>query len=132
MNKKNGNLGEIEESVSVLNGNYTEYNYGGAVCQDAGEVAGNTITVSETGTYLIWASAQNTGSSSTGFTELSIVINGTLYPLDTVSHEGNNVICTGIYMGNFQAGDRLYHRVFQNGGFPETINKRYLRMIKLR
>lgn len=128
----NSNLTDVEESVAGLNGNYAEYNYGGGVCQNEGQVTGNTITISESGTYLIWASAKNTGTSSTGFTELSIVINGTLCPLDIVSHEGVNLICTGIYMGNFQDGDQLYHRVFQNGGFPETINERYLRIIKLK
>lgn len=125
-------INTLNSNLSELNGNYAEYNYGGGVCQNEGQVTGNTITISESGTYLIWASAKNTGTSSTGFTELSIVINGTLCPLDIVSHEGVNLICTGIYMGNFQDGDQLYHRVFQNGGFPETINERYLRIIKLK
>lgn len=124
--------GTVTGALVGLNGNYAEYNYGGGVCQNEGQVTGNTITISESGTYLIWASAKNTGTSSTGFTELSIVINGTLCPLDIVSHEGNQVICTGIYMGKLQSGQTVYHRVFQNGGFPETISDRYLRMIKLK
>lgn len=115
-----------------LNGNYAEYNYGNAICQDTGIVTGNVISIPETGTYLIWASAKNNTTSKSGFTELSVTANGILCPLDIVSHEGVNLICTGIYMGNFQDGDQLYHRVFQNGGFPETINERYLRIIKLK
>lgn len=58
--------------------------------------------------------------------------NGILYPIDTVSHEGNQVICTGIFMGKLQSGQTVYHRVFQNGGYAETISNRYLRIIRLR
>lgn len=115
-----------------MNSNFTEYNYGNAVCQDTGIVTGNVISIPETGTYLIWASAKNNTTSKSGFTELSVIANGILCPLDTVSHEGNQVICTGIYMGKLQSGQTVYHRVFQNGGFSETISDRRLRMIKLK
>lgn len=124
--------GTVKGAIAGLNGNYAEYNYDNAVCQDTGIVTGNVISIPETGTYLIWASAKNNTTSKSGFTELSVVANGILCPLDTVSHEGNQVICTGIYMGKLQSGQTVYHRVFQNGGFPETISDRYLRMIKLK
>ena len=90
------------------------------------------ISISNSGIYLIWCSAKNNTTSKSGFTELSVVINGTLYPLDTVSHEGNQVICTGIYMAKLQSGQTVYHRVFQNSGYGETISNRYLKMLKLR
>ncbi len=122
----------LKEDVAGLNGNYIEYNYSNIICQDEGQVIGDVIAISETGIYLIWASAQNNGTSKSGFTELSVMANGVLYPIDTVSHEGNQVICTGIFMGKLQSGQTVYHRVFQNGGYAETITDRRLRMIKLK
>lgn len=115
-----------------MNSNFIEYNYSNIICQDAGEVIGDVIAISETGIYLIWASAKNNGTSKYGFTEISVMANGVLYPIDTVSHEGNQVICTGIFMGKLQSGQTVYHRVFQNGGYAETITDRRLRMIKLK
>lgn len=115
-----------------MNSNLVEYNYGNAICQNTGQVIGNVISIPSTGTYLIWASAKNNTTSKSGFTELSVMANGILYPLDTVSHEGNQVICTGVYMGKLQSGQTVYHRVFQNGGYAETISDRHLKMIKLR
>ena len=119
-------------AVLFLNSNLVEYNYGNAICQNTEQVIGNVISIPSTGTYLIWASAKNNTTSKSGFTELSVMANGILYPLDTVSHEGNQVICTGVYMGKLQSGQTVYHRVFQNGGYAETISDRSLRMIKLR
>ena len=115
-----------------LNSNYAEYSYSNVACQNSGNVTGNVISVPSNGTYLIWCTAKNNTTSKSGFTELSVLANGTLYPLDTVSHEGNPVICTGICIAKLQSGQTVYHRVFQNSGYGETISDRRLRMIKLR
>ena len=118
---------------SKLSDNYMEYSYPDDYCQNSSEVTGDVITITQTGIYYVWVQGKVLTTSKSGFCELSIVVNGTLYPLDYVSNNGAAYpTMAGSMILKMGAGTQLYHRIYQNGGYGEIATYRNLRLIKLK
>lgn len=102
------------------------------MCGNAEQAISQDIPITESGIYLIYACARNNGTSTAGITEVSISIDGG-YPvvIDACSNEGIPINVSGTLMVPLSAGHNIRHRVFQNGGYGETISNRILRLIKI-
>lgn len=110
-----------------------EYSYPDDYCQNSSEVTGDVITITQTGIYYVWVQGKVLTTSKSGFCELSIVVNGTLYPLDYVSNNGAAYpTMAGSMILKMEAGTQLHHRIYQNGGYGEIATYRNLRLIKLK
>lgn len=115
-----------------VNDNYIQYVGSTINCASGGTVLGDEITIPKKGLYLVYASARNNGTPSTGITEVGIDRNGTnLIVIDSVSNEGMFRYTSGIALVPFDEGEKIRHRVYQNGGYTEAIVDRYLRVLKV-
>ena len=99
---------------------------------DSNELLSSDIPIAEDGIYIIYACAKNNGTPTAGITEVSIDINkGPSVVIDACSNEGIATNVSGTLMIPLSAGSNIRHRVFQNGGYAETISNRILRLVKI-
>ena len=90
------------------------------------------IPITESGIYLIYACARNNGTPTAGITEVGITIDGgSPIVINTCSNEGIATNVAGTIMLPLSSGNNIRHRVFQNGGYAETISNRILRLMKI-
>lgn len=114
------------------NTGYKEHSFANGACANNNALLSKNIPITESGIYLIYACAKNNGTPTSGITEVSIIIDGgSPVVIDACSHEGIATNVSGTLMIPLSAGSNIRHRVFQNGGYGETISNRILRIIKI-
>lgn len=121
---------------SLLNGKtntgYEEHSFSNATCAHGNQLVSSDIPITESGIYLIYACARNNGTPTAGITEVGITIDvGSPIVINACSNEGIATNVAGTIMLPLSSGNNIRHRVFQNGGYAETISNRILRLMKI-
>ena len=115
-----------------INTGYEEHSFANGACANNSELLSQNIPIAESGIYIIFACAKNNGTPTTGITEVSIAIDDdSPVVINACSNEGIATNVSGTLMIPLSAGSNIRHRVFQNGGYGETISNRMLRLIKI-